>query len=594
MNQETKKCQNCQKEFTIESEDFEFYEKIKVPAPTWCPECRIQRRQSFLATRVLYKRIDDFTGKEILSMFSPSYNGKVYAHDIWWSDKWDPMDYSREYNFSESFFEQFQVLLKEVPFPAKSIKSPVSDYSNHAAGLKDCYLVFNAGYCENCSYSYRILKSKDCFDLSHCEDLELCYECFKCRNCFRVMYSSNCEGCHDTSFSRDCIGCSHCFGCVNLRNKKYYIFNKPYSKEEYFAKLKNLDTSSFQAICRLIEKASSLFIKYPVKFMHGRKNLDVLGDYIYNSKRTISSFDIENADNLHHCQEIHYNPSAKDCYDYSSWGENAALIYECASCGGGVHGLKFCHDVFQTCDSCEYCIFCHNSSHLFGCIGLRHKQYCILNKQYSKEEYEELVPKIIEHMNKMPHIDKQGRVYKYGEFFPPELSASGYNETIAQEYFPLTKEKALAQGYSWYDRPKPEHKPTIKAKDLPDHIKDVDDSIINEIIECANASSTEHSQCTTAFKIIPQELEFYRKENLPLPRLCPNCRHYQRIKQRNPLKLWQRQCQCAGAKSSNGVYTNTAKHAHGDKPCPNEFQTTYAPDRKEIVYCEKCYLDEVV
>jgi hypothetical protein len=41
------------------------------------------------------------------------------------------------------------------------------------------------------------------------------------------------------------------------------------------------------------------------------------------------------------------------------------------------------------------------------------------------------------------------------------------------------------------------------------------------------------------------------------------------------------------------VYENTAKHDHENR-CPNEFETSYAPDRKEIVYCEACYLKEVI
>ena len=240
----------------------------------------------------------------------------------------------------------------------------------------------------------------------------------------------------------------------------------------------------------------------------------------------------------------------------------------------------------------NYCFWCFSSSNLFGCIGLRHKSYCILNKQYTKEEYERLVPKIIEHMNKIPYISRKSQIqnskfqinsksqiqnskpkeiiYRYGEFFPPELSPFSYNETVAQEYFPLTKEEAIKQGYSWYDKPKSEYKPTIKAKDLPDHIKDVKDSITKEIIECSNYKK---GKCkgSGVFRILPQELEFYRKMNLPLPRLCPDCRHYERIKQRNPLKLYKRKC---------------AK-------CGKEILTTYSPDRPEIVYCEKCYLEEV-
>ncbi|KKT07962.1 MAG: hypothetical protein UV85_C0003G0087 [Candidatus Nomurabacteria bacterium GW2011_GWB1_43_19] len=33
MKQEIKTCQNCKKDFMIEPEDFNFYEKIKVPPP---------------------------------------------------------------------------------------------------------------------------------------------------------------------------------------------------------------------------------------------------------------------------------------------------------------------------------------------------------------------------------------------------------------------------------------------------------------------------------------------------------------------------------------------------------------------------------
>ena len=194
----------------------------------------------------------------------------------------------------------------------------------------------------------------------------------------------------------------------------------------------------------------------------------------------------------------------------------------------------------------------------------------------------------------MPYTDKKGRVYKYGEFFPPELSPFSYNETIAQEYFPLTKEEAEEKGYRWKDPEKRDYQITKKPSSLPDNINDVDDSIIKEIIGCEHEGKC-NEQCTEAFKIIPQGLEFYRKMNLPLPRLCPNCRHYQRIKQRNPLKLWHRKCQCAGVDSDNKVYKNTTVHSHhGKNHCPNEFETSYSPEREEIVYCEKCYQDEVV
>ena len=77
---------------------------------------------------------------------------------------------------------------------------------------------------------------------------------------------------------------------------------------------------------------------------------------------------------------------------------------------------------------------CDNTAHCFLCVGIDRKSYCILNKQYTKEEYEELVPRIIEKMM----ADGE-----WGEFFPASMSPFGYNETVVQEYFPLSREEVL-------------------------------------------------------------------------------------------------------------------------------------------------------
>ncbi len=594
MNQETKKCQNCQKEFTIEPEDFEFYEKIKVPAPTWCPECRVKRRMNWRNERTLYKRQCDMCGKSIISMFQQETPFTVYCYSCWWSDKWDVLSYAQKYDFEKSFFEQFQNLNRLVPkLSLYNVKSINSEYCNFDIGDKNCYLCFSSAENEDCLYiDTTTMYNKDCLDSFRASNCELCYETANCSHCYKVVFSENSEDCRDSAFLKNCRNCSNCFGCINLRNKEYTIFNKTYSKEEYFSRIKEFQLGNFRSLLTLKEKISKLGLNHIFKFAVLNKCTDCLGDVLNNSKNAQHCFyahDIEDSKYIYFTAK----GDTKDCQDLNNSYQGTDFCFDVVSVGEGARNV-ICSIKATSSYDVYYSDSCRGSSNLFGCIGLRNKQYCILNKQYTKEEYEELVPKIIQQMNEMPYTDKQGRVYKYGEFFPPEISPFAYNETMAQEYFPLTKEQALAQGYSWHERPKPEHSPTIKASDLQDNIKDVKDDILNEIIECANASSTEHAQCTTAFKIIPQELEFYRKMNLPLPRLCPNCRHYQRIKQRNPLKLWKRQCQCAGVKSENGVYINTSKHAHGDKACPNTFQTTYSSDRPEIVYCEKCYLSEVV
>ena len=85
---ETKTCQNCKKDFTIEAEDFSFYEKIKVPPPTFCPECRLQRRLAWRNERSLYKRKCDAPGHEetIITMYPPELAIKVYDQKYWWGD----------------------------------------------------------------------------------------------------------------------------------------------------------------------------------------------------------------------------------------------------------------------------------------------------------------------------------------------------------------------------------------------------------------------------------------------------------------------------------------------------------------------------
>ena len=570
MEAKTKPCQNCKTDFTIEPEDFEFYEKIQVPEPTFCPECRLQRRIVWRNESKLYKRKCDFSGEEVFSAYASEAKVTVYDSDTWWSDKWDAIEYGKDYDFSKSFFEQLKELLRKVPLPSRQILNLVnSDYCMNVAYLKDCYLIFNSGYSENCSYGVDINNSRDSVDNCYLTKCELCYQSFMLINCYKSFFSSHCEDCQEIIFCKNCVDCSDCFGCVNLKHKKYHIFNKEYSKEKYFEQLKELNLGNSNSIEEIKSRIEDFYFKFPVKFIEGRKNNNTNGEYIYNSKNVKNGFLIKNAEDVKFCQFLKLNPGTKDCYDYSIFGVNAILIYESVATGQNVNKLKFCRECISDCRNLEYCIQCHNCHDCFASVGLRKKHHCILNRQYTKEEYEELVPKIKAHMNEMPYKDSQGNIYKYGEFFPPELSPFAYNETIAQEYFPLKKEEAINKGCRWYDKPKSNYTPTIKAKDLPDHIKDIDDSILKEVIEC----DSKECKGSEVYRIIPKELKFYKNQNLPLPRLCPDCRHHERIKQRNPMKLYERVCMKDG--------------------CETKFQTTYAPDRPEIVYCEKCYQEEV-
>ncbi|MSU54735.1 MAG: hypothetical protein EXS48_02820 [Candidatus Staskawiczbacteria bacterium] len=566
MEPQTKQCQNCKQDFVIEPDDFGFYEKMKVPTPTFCPECRFQRRLMFRNERVLYKRKCDLCSQPMVTVFSPEKPFKVYCSPCWWSDKWDAAEYAMEYDPSKNFFEQYKEFQKKVPFMNLFVTYATlvnSDYVNHVGDAKNCYLIFNASYNENVYYGVSVDGDKDSMDALRLVNSELCYEIVMSVDSYKVFFSEDCRNCTDVYFSKALRGCSNCFGCINLQNKSYYIFNKPYSKEEYKDEIKKFNLNSFSAVEELKKKSREFWIGFPNRFMVGVQNENVSGDYISYSKNAHHMYQARGAENAKFCQWITL-PPAKDMYDLTEWGNGAELIYDSITVGEGANTVKFSFGAWNHVSNVEYSMFVNNCSNVFGCLNLKKKSYCIFNKQYSKEEYEILKAKIIEDMNKNPYVDSKGRVFKYGEFFPYDLSFFDYNETNAMQLYPLTEEQVLEKGWRWDKTPKSNYKITIPGDKIPDSINDVNESILQEILGCIN--------CGKAFKMVRGEYDLLKRFGFPVPPKCPDCRHMERMVRVNPPKLWDRTC---------------AK-------CKKDIQTSYAPDRPEIVYCEQCYQQEVV
>ncbi len=420
-----------------------------------------------------------------------------------------------------------------------------SEYTHLAADSKDCYMLIESSNNEKCNHSYWMQLSKDCLDCAFVNGSELCYEVFVAYNCYKLFFSKECRDCTDSYFLQDCVGCSNCYGCVGLRNKNYHIFNQPYSKEEYSKILAEKKEQIKEGDIEVLKKEFKEFaLKQINKYAYIQKSVRSTGNYLLNTKNCVSCFHGDDAENCKYGYHVWRN--SKDNMDVCTAGRDVELAYESINIGIKGYNIKFGIQNWNGNSDLTYCEGCSGSSNLFGCLALNKKQYCILNKQYSKEEYEALVPKIIEHMKETG---------EYGEFFPSKISQFAYNETVAQDHFPLSKEEALSKGYVWKDE---------EEKNV---------TIGGDIFGCAHKGKCD-DHCTVGFKIIQAEKDFYDKMGLPVPTLCPNCRHYERLRQRNPLKLWHRKCMKLG--------------------CINEFETSYAPDRPEIIYCEQCYNNEVV
>lgn len=545
---------------TVRQEDIEFLKKISpvikgktfdIPLPKLSPKERQQRRLAFRNERNLYKRKSTLSGDSIISFFDEKSPFKVYGHDEWWSDKWDPLDYGKNippegFDFKRRFFEQFYELELVVPRPPLvNNKAENSPYCNFADGNKNCYLLTSANRNEDSYYGFLVVDNKNAVDCIWCINCELVYECLDCRNCYNLRYGQNCENCVDGGFLYDCRGCRNCLMCIGLRNKSYHILNKQVGKEEFEKALKYLD-GSHRNYMDAAKRFAEMKLRFPIRRANNFVSCEnVYGDCIFNSKNVHMGFDVYDSQD---CAYLHDGLNGKDCYDICFF-DGCELCYESTSLiGYGYRFTNFCRDSSDL----FYCDNCHACQNCFGCVGLRNKKYCVFNRQYGREEYEDLTARI---------IGKMTETGEYGEFFPAKYSLFAYNETLANDYFPLTKEEILTKGWKW--REPEEKKYAMKKIEIPDRIDDVKDSFCEEVLSCEISGKN--------YKIISQELQFYRRMKLPVPRKCPDVRNTERIAQRNGRIIYERKCANCGVVIS----------------------TTYAENGPESVYCEKCYMGTI-
>lgn len=503
----------------------------------------------------LYRRKCDATGENIISLYSPDKPYKVFDQKIWRSDTYNPLDYWMDFDFSKTFTEQFAQLQLKVPRSSLlNGHEENAGYVNHSYYNKDCYLAFGISYSENCLYGDWGMYDKYCLDFSNLHHSQHCYETIKCNNCYDSMYLMYCSDCSNTHYSQQCKNCKNCIGCYGLNNQSYQIYNEKVSPEafEIFKETMLHDTKERAIVAAKAEAICAQGIK-PATY--SSEVQDAFGVEIYKSKNCKFVIDGNEMENVSYCSELQ---SAKDCQDYDIWWENASRIYEVHCAGWNVDMVLFSNviwnggNVFYS-DNCL-----SNAKNCFGCVGLKQHEYCIFNKQYTKEEYEILVAKIIEHMQ---------TTGERGQFLDTTLSPFAYNETVAQDIFPLTKEEALTRGYERqdnnYDPVIPEWIETLTWDKISNDITTVTDDILKKILICETSGRP--------FRIVKQELDFYRKHSLPLPRRHPDIRHQERINKRPAKELHIRNCDQCGV----------------------EMLSVYDKNYTWKVYCEACYNKEI-
>lgn len=553
-------CRFSGERFYVRPEDIGFYKSIRVPLPTLSPLERSRRRMAFAPSYNFYRVKSAATGDSIISIYPSGTPFKIYEHQRWFSDKWDPMEFGQTYGEGEPFFEQFRALQRAVPrsnlfADGSNINS---DYTNSTHHLKNSYMTFGSAYGENNYYSEGCLECNDCVDCWMLEKSQSCYKCWggQLQRCVFCHYSFQC---FESTFLYDCTNCEYCFMSSNLRNKKYYFRNVPLTKEEYKNRMQEINLGNHEVFEQYRNEFETLKKNAIRKSTFNERAINSVGDWITNSRDCFNVLFTVGCERVAYSQGLLQYRDSYDCL----FGCNGELCYEfmamdMAENNNGDRFSSLCNNSRNL----EYSDLCYNSHDCFGCVGLRNKSYCIFNRQYAEDEYWPTVDQI-----KTAMLEAG----EYGEFFPPELSSFPYKASLITNYKGYDDfENAKRYGYRMEEIPQDApvgagDADVVRSGELLSDIKNVDDSVLQKVII--------DEENNKKFRITKYELEFYRKQNLPLPRVHPFIRMNEWRKDFDlRLRFFERPC---------------AK-------CGKMMQTIYAPDRPEKnVYCEQCYNAEV-
>ncbi len=364
---------------------------------------------------------------------------------------------AKEYRPERSFFENFSLFRLTTDLPAIRQFPPTenSEYAEASgAWVKNCYLDFWAYMdCENILYTYEakekctnVYNSVMVWDRS-----ENIYQSNSILNGFNIFYSRFIYESSDIWFSSNLVGCKECILCDGLENASYQIQNKPYEKEEYFEKKKDLLGRKWLYI-GLYENVSKIGVNMLSE--------NVVGNF------SIKSTSLENGYNNYNIHDGK-NVILAGCVNGNHYMYNVAVsgapqgnhYYNVLNSGWGDH--MYCSEVV-TGSKLYYSYHCFECHHCLGCIWLKNKSYYILNKQYTKEEWEVFAEKIFASM------EADGTL---GEFFPASMNPFYFNDTLAyliDESF--TKEEVIQEWYLWREDPikvdVPEWLEVVRRSDL--------------------------------------------------------------------------------------------------------------------------------
>ncbi len=505
-------CRITGREFSIQEREADFLERVRAAnpligsaaplstmLPTITPTEFVRRVAVYGNLLHLFWAKSAISGKPTLSRFNPQRGLPVVTPDEFWSDQVDNRNFGRAYDFSRPFFEQFFELFQTAyNLPLGNVNVENSDFVNGAADVKDSYLSFVIISSSDCLYCFNVFRCSDLVDCCFCDGSRYCYASSDLSNCYQCQNCCECEGCQDCFGCWDCRSCTDCFGCFGLERQRFCLFNQQLTEAEYRSKVRAFQLSS------LLERKQALATirQFFAANAHLPKRIvnceNSSGAYLRSCSNMELCF---NARDSQDCAYVSAAQGSRDCWrGFFTRSEmcNTGVFVDSYNCHFSYHpfnsqAIWYSFGMYNSCEDC------------FGCVGLKKNRYCILNRQYSREDYFEIVPRIVTHMISTG---------EFGEWFPVELAPYSYDEGWTREYFePLGAAEIARRGY--YRRafaPDSSSRRVCERAAIADRIEDCEAEDLEGIAICCERTGQ-------AFSVQLKELEFYKQHSIPVPSL---------------------------------------------------------------------------
>ena len=517
-------CAISRKEFEVSDKEIALLEKISpvigwerffIPLPTLCPGERQRRRMHFKNYLNLFKRPDDITGISLISIYPPDSPYTVYSQPYWWSDGWEPKKYAKDIDLAKSIFEQIYEVFLRVPVIALDnayTELENSEYINGNGKSKDCYLISNGNNNEKCLYCWSVFQSSNILNANYVIECENCSNSQHIWRCYDIHHSWDTSSSRNSRYLFSCEWCEYVLGGVHLLNQKYQILNTPCTENEFQITLEKLKRDiSFRKDFE--KKVQNLIKNKLVDRPIMTWSIDSSGDFCYDSKDALECYNIWNCESVAYITESF---GVQDSMDINKWWENIILSYDNITIGRNASNMYWNISCWW---DASYNFYSYNSiwcSYIFGCSGLRNQSYCIFNKQYTKEIWENEMKKI---------ITKMKAEWTWWEFLDPQYSFFAYDESHAMEQMPLSRDEAHTRWLRWSDRseiPPEGITKIIPWELLPESVENIPDDILHWAIRCTKTGKL--------FQIQPLELDILRRYHIPIPRIHPVERIKMRLK----------------------------------------------------------------